>query len=99
MATKAKRSKTDIPVNISGLYMKERKEVVSIEALSWAAERVGLSYGRYTLSLSPEQQRRIQEEYEAWKRKLAQERAEKSKGFTESLSSPFTGGILIDEDL
>lgn len=25
MATKAKRSKTDIPVNISGLYMKERK--------------------------------------------------------------------------
>lgn len=99
MATKAKRSKTDIPVNISGLYMKERKEVVSIEALSWAAERVGLSYGRYTLSLSPEQQRRIQEEYEAWKRKLAQERAEKSKDFSESLSSPFTGGILIDEDL
>lgn len=78
MPGKQKQSMTDISVNVSGFHMKQRTDVVSIEALSWAAERAGLSYGRFTLSLSPEEQEKIQMEYKEWKQKLAIKRAERT---------------------
>ena len=37
---------------------------VSLAALQWAADRAGLSYGVFTQVLTPEDEARIQEEYE-----------------------------------
>lgn len=99
MSSKYKQSTSDISVNVSGYHMKQRVDVVSINALSWAAERAGLSYGRFTLSLSSEEQKRIQAEYEEWKRKLAAERSESAAERTVYPSNPFSAGILLDKDL
>ena len=99
MSNKQERSVTDISVNISGHHMKQRQDVVSIEALSWAAERAGISYGYFTLTLSPGDQKRIQTEYEEWKRKLARERAERTAERPVYPSNPFSAGILKDEDI
>lgn len=99
MSSKHKQSASDISVNVIGHHMKQRMDVVSIDALSWAAERAGLSYGRFTLSLSPKEQKRIQAEYEEWKRKLARERAERTAERSVHPANPFSAGILLDEDL
>ena len=37
---------------------------VSLAALQWAAEKAGQSYGVFTQRLTPEDEARIQEEYE-----------------------------------
>ena len=42
------------------------KPKASLAALQWAAELEGVSYGRFTLNLSPADQSRIQAEYEAY---------------------------------
>lgn len=99
MSNKQERNVTDISVNVSGHHMKQRQDVVSIEALSWAAERAGLSYGYFTLTLSPGDQKRIQAEYEEWKRKLAKEQTERAAERQVHPSTPFSAGILLDEDL
>ncbi|MBR6267434.1 MAG: hypothetical protein IKR28_03770 [Selenomonadaceae bacterium] len=41
---------------------------VSLAALQWAADRAGQSYGVFTQRLTPEDEARIQAEYEAWQR-------------------------------
>ena len=38
----------------------------TLAALQWAADREGVSYGRFTLNLSSADQSRIQAEYEAF---------------------------------
>lgn len=43
------------------VYMRPR---ASLAALQWAAERANMSYGSFTLHLSPEEEARIQLEYE-----------------------------------
>ena len=40
----------------------------SIAALQWAAERAGLSYGIFTQRLTPADEARIQNDYDAWQR-------------------------------
>lgn len=79
--------------------MKQRTDAVSIEALSWAAERAGLSYGYFTLSLSPEEQKKIQAEYEKWRRKLSAECAERASERPVHPSGPFPAGIILDKDM
>lgn len=53
-----------------------RRPRASLAALQWAAERASLSYGRFTLNLRPEDEARIQGEFEAFK---AGERREKTR--------------------
>jgi hypothetical protein len=43
------------------------KPRASLAALQWAAERANMSYGVFSLNLSPEDEARIQEEYTAWR--------------------------------
>ena len=40
----------------------------SLAALQWAADRAGQSYGVFTQRLTAEDEKRIQEEFEAWQR-------------------------------
>jgi len=49
----------------------------SIAALSWAAERKGVSYGQFIIGLSKADQQRIQEEFENWKREERRAKAER----------------------
>jgi len=44
----------------------------SLAALQWAADRAGLSYGVFTQRLTPEDEARIQQGYEAFKAKGTQ---------------------------
>lgn len=53
--------------------VRPRAGAPTLGALSWAAGRAGLSYGRFVQGLSYEDQLRIQAEYEAWE---AEQRAE-----------------------
>ena len=43
------------------------KPRASLAALQWAAERAGLSYGVFTQHLTPSDEARIQQEFEAYK--------------------------------
>ena len=45
----------------------------SLAALQWAAERAGLSYGIFTQRLTPEDEARIQEEYDEYHEQHAAE--------------------------
>ena len=45
----------------------KKKPPASLVALQWAADRVGQSYGMFTLNLTPEQETRIQIEYELYR--------------------------------
>jgi len=40
----------------------------SLAALQWAADRAGKSYGVFTQTMTAEDEKHIQEEYEAYKR-------------------------------
>lgn len=57
------------------------KPHASLAALQWAADRAGQSYGLFTLYLTPEEETRIQSEFETYKREqavaLAERRAER----------------------
>ena len=47
---------------------KQRKPPrATLAALQWAADRAGLSYGRFMLGLTVRDEIRIQEEYEEWR--------------------------------
>ena len=47
---------------------KQRKPpLATLAALQWAADRAGLSYGRFMLGLTVRDELRIQEEYEEWR--------------------------------
>ena len=45
----------------------------SLAALQWAADRAGLSYGIFTQRLTPEDEARIQEEYDEYREQHAAE--------------------------
>ena len=49
------------------------KPKASLAALQWAAELEGVSYGRFTMNLSPADQARIQAEYEAYQQERKNE--------------------------
>ena len=68
----------------------------SIAALSWAAEREGLSYGQYCLRLRSEDEIRVQLEFDDWKRTIALERAERAR--ERQINEPIPGGFIIRED-
>lgn len=68
----------------------------SIPALSWAAEKEGLSYGQYCLRLRPEDEIRIQMEFDEWKRQTALERAERAKA--RQSEEPIPCGFIIQDD-
>ena len=45
----------------------------SLAALQWVADRAGLSYGVFTQRLTPEDEARIQEEYDEYREQHARE--------------------------
>ena len=73
----------------------------SIDALQWAADKAGTSYGIFTLNLSPEKAVQIQLEYEEYKRQralnAAVRRAEKETSDTENHETE--GFIITDDDI
>ena len=50
------------------IYRQSGKPGASLAALQWAADRAGLSYGTFTLGLTPADEARIQAGYEVWRR-------------------------------
>lgn len=58
----------DFRIQGGRIYHSSSRPVASIAALSWATEREGVSYGRFTMNLSSADQSRIQAEYEAYQR-------------------------------
>ena len=85
---------------LSGEIRRPVKPKASMAALSWAADRAGISYGKLIQGLSPEQEAKIQIEYGEWKRMEAEGRA---KHAAERVPAPLTDtediGILIDSDM
>jgi len=51
---------------------------VSIAALSWAAEKAGMSYGKFTMNLTHDEQLRIQREWDAYQAELRESLKERS---------------------
>ena len=76
------------------------KDRASLEALSWAADRAGKSYGAFIAGLVPGDESRIQAEFEAEIRtrleNLARRRAEKQK--REKAASTDQGYIITEVD-
>lgn len=74
----------------------------SLAALSWAAERAGLSYGLFTINLSPDDQVRIQSEYEAYQREeqaaKARRRAERETSQVPSVRTTFSERPVLYAD-
>ena len=60
---------------------KQRKPPrATLAALQWAADRAGLSYGRFMLGLTARDELQIQEEYEEWKGVAAPRTTSSSNG-------------------
>ena len=72
------------------------KPRVSMAALQWAADRAGLSYGKFTQSLTPEDEVRIQHNYDEWKRQKRQEVA--VRRLERRPEEPLTEGFIITDD-
>jgi len=74
------------------------KPAASIAALSWAAEREGVSYGRFIHNLRPEDEARIQTEYDTWKGEKAREWEERQAARVDTDQGGCEGYIITDED-
>lgn len=75
------------------------KPRASLAALQWAADRAGMSYGTFTLHLSPADEARIQEEYEAYKAERdAAAAARRAQRVENELPTP-EGFIISDDDV
>ena len=68
----------------------------TLAALQWAADRKGVSYGRFTLNLSPADQSRIQAEYEAFRRERRNELV--ARVHVEKTGTTETAIIITDKD-
>ena len=72
------------------------KPRVSMAALQWAADRSGLSYGKFTQGLMPEEEVRIQIDYDGWKRQRQLNAA--SRRMDRTSEEPQTEGFIITDD-
>ena len=61
------------PRNTDTNQSMKRTVHATLAALQWAAERANLSYGVFTMNLSPADQSRIQAEYEAYQQERKNE--------------------------
>ena len=76
-----------------------RRPVATLAALQWAAERANLSYGVFTMNLSPADQARIQAEYEAFiSQRKGNARRENDHPGVDNAASTFPY-IISDEDM
>ena len=87
--------KRDDYVIRSGEIRHIAKPRVSMAALQWAADRAGLSYGKFTQSLTPEDEVRIQHDYDEWKRQKQHEVAARR---LERRPEALTEGFIITDD-
>ena len=68
----------------------------TLAALQWAADKAGMSYGRFLQTLGPSDEGAIQEEYESFLRERSSEMAARRRVCNDV---PVTGGFIIsDED-
>ena len=67
----------------------------SIAALQWAADRAGQSYGIFTQRLTPADEARIQQEFEAYKRERETELARRAQRVR---ISPDNDEFIITDD-
>ena len=88
--------KRDDYVIRSGEIRHIAKPRVSMAALQWAADRVGLSYGKFTQSLTPEDEVRIQHNYDEWKRQKQQKVA--VRRLERRPEEPLTERFIITDD-
>ena len=88
--------KRDDYVIRSGEIRHIAKPRVSMAALQWAADRAGLSYGKFTQSLTPEDEVRIQLDYDEWKRQKQHEAA--ARKLERRPEEPPTEGFIITDD-
>lgn len=65
----------------------------SIAALQWAADRAGQSYGVFTQHLTPEEEARIQEDYNTFKRE--QEAAAETRRAARVEETLISEGLII----
>lgn len=62
-----------LPLGTRTTQPPKRAVRATLAALSWAAERENLSYGVFTLNLTPADEEHIQAEYEAYQRERKNE--------------------------
>ena len=72
------------------------KPHASLAALQWAADRAGQSYGLFTLYLTPEEETRIQFEFETYKRE--REAAAEERRAKRDDEAPIPGGFIITDE-
>jgi hypothetical protein len=71
------------------------KPRASLAALQWATDRANQSYGVFTQGLTPEEEARIQAEYEAYK---ADREAAAEARRAERVEPPIPGGFIITDE-
>ena len=76
-----------------------RKPRASLAALQWAADRAGESYGRFTQRLKREDETRIQEEFEQYRRERQTELAQRRGRPLEAADVTNDEYIITDEDV
>ena len=72
------------------------KPHASLAALQWAADCAGQSYGLFTLNLTPEEETRIQSEFETYKRERAVTLAERRVGLVDA--TPVMDELIISDN-
>ena len=88
--------KRDDYVIRSGEIRHIAKPRASMAALQWAADSAGLSYGKFTQSLTPEDEVRIQLDYDEWRRQKQHEVA--ARRLERKPEEPLTEGFIITDD-
>ena len=76
-----------------------RKPRASLAALQWAVDRAGESYGRFTQRLKREDETRIQEEFEQYRREHLAELAQRRGRPLEAADVANDEYIITDEDV
>lgn len=75
------------------------KPRVSLAALQWAADRAGMSYGQFSQRLKREDETRIQEEFEQYRRERQTELAQRRGRPLEAANVTSDEFIITDEDV
>ena len=76
-----------------------RPRPVSIAALSWAAERKGVSYGQFIIGLTAADHLRIQEEYDKHQAEQRLAKAERMAAKKRvATDTPIPGGYIINDN-
>ena len=72
------------------------KPHANLAALQWAADCAGQSYGVFTLNLTPEEETRIQIDYDNYKREQAVALAERRAGRVDA--TPVMDELIISDN-